>query len=292
MGFKGYWRYSSEEGSVTVLFALLIPIMLLMVMLTANIGQLVFEKIRLQNVADACALAAATVQAAGLNEIADLNEELEDEYNKLKYILDAHPTLWHNDEHPRNAIRFFNDIFKYIHALQSKADIDYVKKAGEIAVAVFRQNMPQGGGRIEVAFPSNRLVSAAKPQWKRRTVRFMYIAGSCSEPCPQMPTKTWNESFAGRRDRPYVYRYRGIDRSKGGIMRPGWDSGSLNVKMIRTSPTWSRIELTQDIKSFIIGGTLFGQIPRLKVVAQAKPAGGSIRDGLPQYRPLLIPVQD
>ena len=48
-----------ERGSVTVFVALMLPILALMIFLVVNIGQLVFEKIRLQNTADACALSAA-----------------------------------------------------------------------------------------------------------------------------------------------------------------------------------------------------------------------------------------
>ena len=55
----------NQKGSIIVMIAFLLPVMLLMLAMIVNISQLVFTKIKLQNTVDACALVAADVDRRG-----------------------------------------------------------------------------------------------------------------------------------------------------------------------------------------------------------------------------------
>ena len=62
-----------RRGQAYVAFILLLPVALLVIALVCGGGQLVYQKMRLQNAADGAAYTAALWQARGLNCIADLN---------------------------------------------------------------------------------------------------------------------------------------------------------------------------------------------------------------------------
>ena len=68
-------RLGDERGSVGVLLAFVIFVVVGMVMMTWNTAQLSKEKMRLQNAADAAALEHAIWQARGLNAVQNLNDE-------------------------------------------------------------------------------------------------------------------------------------------------------------------------------------------------------------------------
>ena len=69
-------RLASEDGSVGVVVALFIFFALGLLTMTWNTAQLSKEKMRLQNAADAAALAHATWQARGMNAVQNINDEM------------------------------------------------------------------------------------------------------------------------------------------------------------------------------------------------------------------------
>lgn len=81
----------NEQGASVLFVLIAIPVMMVLVVLIIDIGQMVFARIRLQTTVDACALAAASRQSTGLNEITDLNNASVEEYqNAKKNIEGAH----------------------------------------------------------------------------------------------------------------------------------------------------------------------------------------------------------
>ena len=68
-------RIRDDRGSVGVLVALVMFVVMGMLMMTWNTAQLSKEKMRLQNAVDSAALAHATWQARGMNVVQNLNEE-------------------------------------------------------------------------------------------------------------------------------------------------------------------------------------------------------------------------
>ena len=195
MTLKSHLRIGCEKGSITVLVALLIPVMLIMVMLIANIGQLVFEKIRLQNVADASLIAGLTVQSAGLNEIADLNYELELEYEKLKKILKG--GTWYDESQGRKAIAFYERVFDNIRRYQDDANIQFAEWAKIITEKVIRSSYNKPDNRTwgyAVGAPS-RLTNLSEPE--KRPADFRYASPCSGRYCPPpIPFLCWNDASA------------------------------------------------------------------------------------------------
>ena len=69
-------RLASERGSVGVVVALVIFLVLGMLTMTWNTAQLSKAKMRLQNAADSAALAHAVWQARGMNAVQNINDEM------------------------------------------------------------------------------------------------------------------------------------------------------------------------------------------------------------------------
>ncbi|MBP1589986.1 MAG: hypothetical protein ILO10_07325 [Kiritimatiellae bacterium] len=69
-------RLASDRGSVGVVMALIIFVVLGMLTMTWNTAALSKEKMRLQNAADAAALAHAIWQARGMNAVQNINDEM------------------------------------------------------------------------------------------------------------------------------------------------------------------------------------------------------------------------
>ena len=69
-------RLASERGSVGVVMALVIFVVMGMMTMTWNTAQLSKAKMRLQNAADSAALAHAVWQARGMNAVQNINDEM------------------------------------------------------------------------------------------------------------------------------------------------------------------------------------------------------------------------
>lgn len=78
-------RLCSEDGSVGVVVAIFLFFALGLLTMTWNTAQLSKEKMRLQNAADAAALAHAAWQARGMNAVQNLNDEM---YQSLAFASD------------------------------------------------------------------------------------------------------------------------------------------------------------------------------------------------------------
>lgn len=287
---------STEHGSTTVLVVFLLPIMVIMMLLLANVGQAVFEKLRLQNTADAAALSAASVQAAGLNEIADLNFAWELEYFKMLRII-LPPTFWDSYNDGNSCYNYFKDVFKEINKYQDDANEEYAEDALEIAEKVVEANLPSAS--IESVNPEDdKLMEYSDGD--EMTVFFLYrICMCCScgvgcacSCCPTWPTVMWNDSTAGSKkfDLPHDGR---LPKPNTGILLPGFP-GTVKVKIRKEdSPTtYSAFKVTQPEKDFIFAGSLFGKLEELTAYAAAKPTGGDIYNMEPNYFPIMTRLAD
>jgi hypothetical protein len=272
----------SEKGSITVIVAFLIPIMILMVVLVVDIGQLVIDKIRLQNTVDACALAAATIQSVGLNEIADLNNELRLKYKKLTSILNS--GTWRSLSEGRKAMAFYRKILNNIRKYQITANKSYAAKAKHIATKVMLINKSAGSTwSIKPDIDARLMGYTLMPP---RIVEFIYVPGSCKK-CPIIPTKKWSNALAGN---PAFHGiHDGRYPSSRQALPPLAYLTDVRVRIKKTAQTtYSAITLTQNPKGFALGSSLFGRMPLLRAYAKAKPVGGHIYNCKPEYRPLMI----
>jgi len=87
--------FLNENGASVLFIVVSLPVMFTLILLTINIGQMIFDRIRLQTTVDACALAGAARQSTGLNEIADLNISAVTEFRNAKKNLEG--KSWSSD---------------------------------------------------------------------------------------------------------------------------------------------------------------------------------------------------
>jgi len=280
---------SRQQGSITVMVAFLLPTMLLMLMLVSNVGQAVYEKIRLQNTVDACALAAATVQAAGLNEIADLNFELGLELIKLKIILVT--TLWYNQSDGQACVDFFQRVFNAIHDYQDRANRDYARQALSTAQAVKRENLPDT--KLESVNPrDDELITYTTD---KDMVWYLYRICSCCpcgihcqcECCPLLPTMTWMDALAG--PVKFAFHHDGrMPSPANGILLPGIAQIETTIRKDREPMAYAAFKLTQPSKPFKFAAGIFGRMDAMTAYGAAKPAGGEVYPGRPMYKPAMV----
>jgi len=290
-------RENGQRGSVTVFVALLLPTLALMIFLVLNIGQLVFEKIRLQNTADACALSAAAVQAAGLNEIAELN------FWSSTYVINMARALmamtlaapWQNKTNADNAVNFYKGVFEAIRDYQDKANEDYAKKALDIAKATKKANLDSRGikgvsiesmnPRADFDNPKNLI----EYQTHKTTVPYSTVVSTGKPPfCILYSNMTWNDASAG--DKKHIGPYLGwiITPTCVLVVMPGFAEFDYKISKKSTPMTYSAFKLTQEAKDFVIAGSVFGQMSKMTAYAAAMPTGGNVKSGKPKYKPVLV----
>jgi len=286
---------SGQEGSITVMTALLMPTLVLMIMLVMNIGQLVFEKIRLQNVVDAVAYSAATVQAAGLNEIADLNKSAKKEYFKLLEILAktlSTPFKSHSDG--KNTVSFYKQVFDNIREYQDDANKDYARKAMNIARKVKKANLDEQGVKdvtLRSLNPKSSLDSPGKlMEYSKKTGYVGYLYWSSApcvpKPCQRSATK-WNDQMAG--DAKFEGKHDGtMTTTVNSIAQlPGFGTVKYKISKKNSPTTYSAFELSWAPHDLVLGPDIFGRTEKLKAYAAAMPTGGKVVDGKPKYTVVL-----
>ncbi len=272
-----------QKGSSAVFFGFFMPVMLMMIVLIADIGQLIFERIRLQETVDASALAAANIQSIGMNEIADLNRDALLEYQKFTTIMTS--GIWNDSGQANAAVQFYARVFDAIHRYQDQANRIFAREAHNYAREYVQKNLP--GAELSIVGNSsvNQLISY---QTEQLPVTWIYYASGCSH-CGS-PVLYWrppdNPAVIGAHD----------GRIFAGNARtapvPGFKSQKVR-RIKRTPPvTYAAYALKQRPKGFILGNRLFEAIiPEMVAYSSAKPTRGHIYNMDPSYRPILKHLQ-
>ena len=261
----------------------LLPVMVAMLIMVVDLGQLVFERIRLQTTVDACALAAATVQSAGLNEIADLNREAYLEFKKAKRILQS--GTWYSYSTAKRPIIFFEEVLSSIHAYQERASGYFASLAVSAAEKTRKMNLPETQ-LIMVAGASNSRL--AKFQKERKGFTYRYYTSFCEE-C-EVPAKHWyspdDPRFSGSHDGSYTLMTPRM------VSLPSCQSYDVRLKKITPPVTYAAFGLSQRTKGFILGNTMLGfKMPPLVAYAAAKPTGGDIYRMKASYIPMMVQLK-
>lgn len=269
-----------EKGSIAVLIAFLLPVMLLMLVLIVNINHLVFTKLRLQNTVDACALTAAAVQAAGLNEIADLNQEMAKENKKIRKFLAG--GTWYDYRQANNARKFFYNgktgVIDWIQKYQKNANTYFAEQSEAAAQQVKEWNFPQT--RLRAKHDKKRLTHLKS---HTREASFFYYTVTPPKGSP-VSTRNWMDpddpQFEGDHDGV-------LDLP---MLRTVPLPGEFNLleKMEKTAPTYADYEITLPRHPFVLGDAIFKDVPVLTARASARPAGGDIYRGKPEYKAVLF----
>ncbi len=289
-------RPSDQRGSVTVFVALLLPTLMVMIFLAINIGQLVFEKIRLQNVADACALSAAAAQAAGLNEIAEVNFWSQDYVFPIaKAVMAWSESMpWKSKSKAKSAVRYYKGVFRALREYQDDANTYYAKKAMQIAKAVKKANYDDIGIKSVRLTPLNPRSSLENPgkllkyKTHRETVRYAYVGASDHHPCAISAALTWSDLMAGPKD--HFCTHMGALPVVICGKHHEHDSTEFEYKISKKSSpmTYAAFKLTQESKDFVLAESIFGKMKKMEAYAAAMPTKGNVEKGKPDYVAVLV----
>ena len=282
-------HYKSNQGGAAMVFiAGFMIIMATMLVLTANVGQLVFDKLRLQQTVDQATLGAANIQAIGLNEIADLNRAAREEYQNALAVLS--PVPWFNSGMAQIEVNYFKNIFHWLDIYREDANRRFAALAVDYANATVAENLPDlySQGLLEVQPVSGSSLSQLIDYEKiPASVPYSYFTSWCKY-CgalaafngPQSPPNRVSfDSRQGSRVLSVINR----TAPAPGLYVP-------DVLWTKVSPpiTYAAYSLTQRREEYSLGSkTLADFYPELKVYASAKPSQGELVSGIPSYVPLL-----
>jgi hypothetical protein len=236
------------------------------VALVASMGRLVVEKIRLQSAADLSAFSGAAIQAAGLNELARINEKIRDD---IDYFERGEKT-YRSEEAGEDAIerrmkQRVEEVIKQVRAYAQRARL----RAGEAA----RHNYPgveayQVGVQVD---PDSDDASMTREELRR---------------------------FAARNDKgtniKFYYRDDDGDRRRG-----SHDPDFLYHRPLSNTAFWARLEAT--IKPPALPSVFFLDAPDgILLTADSmaspydghtgRPSGKNLRDCRPEYRVKFTPI--
>lgn len=297
-----------EDGSATLFVVISMVVMFTLIILVVDIGQLVFERIRLQTVVDACTYAAATQQAVGLNEIADLNWSAKREYLKARIFVGS--GKWYSRSHAKRAFRFHQTVLQTIDRYRQQANRIFARNAESIAQRVKLQNLPNS--KLESVAPTgqgSRLIGSYSTERKR--IWYKYYLSTCrGDKCPWPIVKMYRYP-----DDPHYYgghqTYYSIPRKRLGT---GFGSGMVPVQWTKKKypTTYAAYKLTQEAKPFILGNKLFDltrmtlpkkipkkyesyirklktsvRMPQMVAYSAARPTRGTIYGGDVRYSPIF-----
>lgn len=287
---------SGQEGSITVMTALLMPTLVLMIMLVMNIGQIVFERVRLQNVVDAIAYSAATVQAAGLNEIADLNLSAEKEYLKLLAILaKTFTTPFKGISDGQNTVKYYQKVFDYIREYQDDANKDYARKAMDVARKVKKANLDDQGVKgvtLRSLNPKSSLDSPGKLMEYRKDTGYVGYLYWSPVPCVPKPCQrsatSWNDQMAG--SAKYEGKHDGTMSTQVNSIAqlPGFGTVKYKISKKSSPTTYAAFELSWAPHGLALGPDIFGRTETMKAYAAAMPTVGRVNWGIPTYKVVLV----
>jgi hypothetical protein len=262
--------------------ALVLPILMLALVMIININQVFFAKMKLQATVDACALSAAAVQAAGLNEIADLNFDMALESDKIMGILLS--GTWYDSQAATQAKDFFHNgasgVLDYILSYQMQANEDFALKSDLIAQRVKQDNMPECD-----LIPRHSLDSLATFTLRFKGYFYWYYTVDDTLPLtPPVPTRLWippdDPRYTGHHDGSFTVPAKRT--------LPVMGSAQVPYEILKQSVTQADYEIILPSHDFLYGSDIFGSIPELRARARAKPAGGYIKGGIPTYEALLV----
>lgn len=256
-------RVNKEKGQISIFVAFMMIPMFLFFFIMIDVGQLVFERMHLQIAADAGAVAGASVQAMGLNEIADVNHRFVQNW-RLKWLEVFNFGIpWCSPPiTPWKIIMQWQKELAVIYGHIMNVSSGYAEKAKIVAERTVRMNKPDA----------------------RATVM-------------HYRTGTGLGNFAGRRDQFLFSHFNVACIPQSGITTVRFPTFRWYYKD-RNLISYFFIRVTQPAKPVIAGGTLLSsltgrivEIPAMTAFALAKPYGGWIEKASPYYKARLVYIK-
>ncbi|MFH1061057.1 MAG: pilus assembly protein TadG-related protein [Pseudomonadota bacterium] len=278
---------ADQRGQTTIFVALAAMVLVCFLAFMVNVGQLVHDKILAQNIADMVTLSAANVQAAGLNEIADLNREYYAlDRDLYKFLPMGSP--WQNAGQAQNLVMFFQNFMTINAAMQQAASTIY---AGMAHVAAWRvlawHNREYGGSRpfnmeimVHPVYPGFRLTAIDHIGQRQQIYSHLVY----SPIAPLVPAG----SFIPIRVMPVVRIVAYGIPAAGAAFWDGW------MKRDEETATYYRVRVWRPpIKPFMnlaeLGFDV--EIPTMEATSLAMPTGGNIENRKSNYIARFAPVK-
>jgi|GEM_PF-3295684 hypothetical protein len=273
-----------QRGQTTIFVALAAMVLICFLAFMVNLGQLVHDRILAQSVADMAALSAANVQAAGLNEIADINMEYKALERDLKRWLVA--GTWVNAGTAQNLVSFFTNFMSICNTMAQGASTIYAGMAHVVAYRVLEwHNREHGGSRpfrmaplVGPVYPGMRLTAL-----EHRGQEFQAYTHIVPMICCQMPAI----SFIPFRLMP-ITPSSAVGIPAGGVAV--WDS---YLTRDSETVTYYRVLVWREpVKVFAnlpdLGFDV--KLPTIMAASLAMPTGGNIENCKPDYIARFAPV--
>lgn len=274
------------RGQVTLFFILCLGVMVMLLAFLVNLGQVLHEKILVQTVADMAALSAANVQAAGLNEIADLNTE----WHQLH--LDCQRNVNGRTFRGRDGRAMFERYRYWMEdrtlSMMKSAAGRYAGHAWEAAARTVDWFSARYGRQFRwdtvghTTYPYDVLTDVGgEGRWGAFWWDFAHCVPSKWHPCPNFR-------------RPY-YTFHWRQPRSGGIYNAAsadWDSYAPRASKALETPTYFRVRVWQASKTPFLWLERFRvNVPQVEAYALAEPTGGDIGNLDPGYRARLMPLR-
>ena len=302
---------TDEQGQSSVFVALTAVVFIAFLIFLADIGRLVHDKMLGQAVADSAALAAANIQAIGLNEIADLNAEIHKLHEDLGDDMDMAKHKYLIGE-GRHNFDYYQSQLDYIENLQDEAVEEFPRMANAAAEAVVEMH----NCMYNKLYPT---ISAA-PHKGLKAIEPWEMAEIMGNPVPEKElTRLVSDGVIPYRWHIYIpcrcsaHPIASFHDFRGGIeisSVPSRDNGQLSLplnkprKMESDVRTYYRLRLTRAPVRPLINLAEYGfdvHVPELVVYSQAQPHKGVLsieadsghsktNTGLPEYEARLAPL--
>jgi len=297
-----------QRGQTSVLVALSAMVLICFLAFMVNVGQVVHDRVMLQSSADMVAMSAANVQAAGLNEIADLNHEIQGLMEDLKRDLGFPWRIWASKKEALACIQYYDSWMKYARQLQHRANRTFAEGAQDIAWQVAQwhsKRYGQDGREVPGLLPGRRpldmeplihptypgrTLAAIEP--KKRQFQFAYWLPCPTGKCPPLPKWKW----LGGKGAPQGYgrgRKAITETSPGIIWFGSKEIDGLNNRDGEVD-TYYRVKMSRETIRPYVNLAEWGfdvAIPRMAAYSLAEPTGGNIYRCDPSYVARLMPLR-
>ena len=270
----------AQSGQTTVLLALSMMVLICFLAFMVNVGQLVHDRILTQNVADMVALSAANIQAAGMNELADLNweyRELQQDFDK--YLGEGSPFASRGDV--ENLVEYFRGWMDLV-----KTDMDIAneifpllsQRAAEQTLEWY--NDRYGGFQIESLDHSNPLCELmhTAPLW----LSSQYLVPA------KVPPRQAHIAVQWRDDPIHEVMISGTPQPFIDVLTETY------MEKLEERLTYLVVSVSRETRPVFVNLPDLGfdvEIPRMEAWAGLIPTGGNIEQGNPQYSARFVPLE-
>jgi hypothetical protein len=273
---------SRQSGQTTVLLALSMFVLICFLAFMVDVGQLVHDRILTQNAADMVALSAANVQAAGMNELADLNWEYRLLQEELLYWLGMMP--YANKGEIENLVQYFKDWMTLVRELMREANQNFPDYAELAAYNTLDWYNERYGDDFELV-----MLEQTRPLTELEHTRPVELRGIyLDEPREPPPVPAWF-SRKWRCEPAFLNQSAGVPALFADVLDKPY------MTKVDGSLTYLVAHVRRQAKPVFVNLPAFGydvEIPDMDALAGLIPTGGVIEDGLPEYFARFVPLEE